>query len=70
MSHVTIHEPGPYEQDDHAYGEHYKGEHFGMTAEGVETRAQLEKKNLGCEAGQGYLFAPPSPAPGGRGPLF
>ncbi len=33
---------------------------IGVIAEGIETRAQLEwLKNLGCEAGQGYLFAPP-----------
>ncbi|MGH3904612.1 MAG: putative bifunctional diguanylate cyclase/phosphodiesterase [Pseudonocardiaceae bacterium] len=31
-----------------------------VTAEGVETVAQLERlRALGCDAGQGYLFAPP-----------
>ena len=31
-----------------------------VTAEGVETVAQLERlRTLGCDAGQGYLFAPP-----------
>ena len=32
------------------------------TAEGIETRAQLQQVvNLGCTEGQGYLFAPPRP---------
>lgn len=31
-----------------------------VLAEGIETEGQLEKlKELGCEGGQGYLFAPP-----------
>jgi diguanylate cyclase (GGDEF)-like protein len=33
--------------------------HLDVIAEGIETEAQLEiLKNLGCEYGQGYLFAP------------
>jgi len=33
-----------------------------VTAEGVETRAQLRRlRALGCDAGQGLLFAPPGP---------
>ncbi|HWE57874.1 MAG TPA: EAL domain-containing protein [Acidimicrobiales bacterium] len=36
---------------------------FKVTAEGIETEAQLgELKALGCEFGQGYLFARPVPA--------
>jgi diguanylate cyclase (GGDEF)-like protein len=36
----------------------------GVIAEGIETEVQLAKlKELGCEAGQGYLFAKPLPAP-------
>jgi len=32
-----------------------------MTAEGIETEAQLEfLRGLGCQCGQGYLFAAPA----------
>src|ERR1044072_7859760 len=38
------------------------------TAEGVETRAQLETVRAeGCTEVQGYLFSPPRPAAAGRG---
>jgi EAL domain-containing protein (putative c-di-GMP-specific phosphodiesterase class I) len=40
------------------------GHHLGMqvVAEGIETRAQLERlRALGCEFGQGFLLAKPSP---------
>jgi diguanylate cyclase (GGDEF)-like protein/PAS domain S-box-containing protein len=34
-----------------------------VTAEGIETEAQLEQaRELGCDRGQGYLFAKPQPA--------
>jgi EAL domain-containing protein (putative c-di-GMP-specific phosphodiesterase class I) len=34
-----------------------------VTAEGIETHAQLEYvQDLGCEVGQGFLFTPPMPA--------
>lgn len=34
-----------------------------VTAEGIETEDQLRRlTELGCESGQGYLFAPPMPA--------
>ncbi len=36
---------------------------LGVTAEGVETTAQATMlRELGCDLGQGYLFAPPLPA--------
>ncbi len=36
---------------------------LGVTAEGVETTAQAAAlRDLGCDWGQGYLFAPPLPA--------
>jgi EAL domain-containing protein (putative c-di-GMP-specific phosphodiesterase class I) len=36
--------------------------HLHVTAEGVETPLQLERlKQLGCQTGQGYLFAKPLP---------
>ena len=36
---------------------------LGLVAEGIETTEQLEKlRYLGCESGQGYLFARPLPA--------
>jgi diguanylate cyclase len=36
---------------------------LGICAEGIETEAQLESvRRLGCQAAQGFLFAPPLPA--------
>ena len=33
-----------------------------MLAEGIETKAQLERlRSLGCELGQGFLFSPAVP---------
>ena len=33
-----------------------------MLAEGIETRAQLDRlRRFGCELGQGYLFSPAVP---------
>jgi EAL domain-containing protein (putative c-di-GMP-specific phosphodiesterase class I) len=40
------------------------GHAFGLTvtAEGIETDAQLEElRDLGCDLGQGYYFARPQP---------
>src|SRR6202023_3010624 len=40
-----------------------KALHLGVTAEGIETQAQrAELLALGCDRGQGYLFARPLPA--------
>ena len=34
-----------------------------VVGEGVETEAQLDElRDLGCDAAQGFLFAPPQPA--------